>query len=97
MTFTVTLLPSASDTHGSHSPKVTTPFLSIALRSPRGRRSVIALPMDEPRSTDEQKPKLVLREWYGGPHSMRGESDWAVHLDVFPNRAKRSRHSVSRD
>src|SRR5215467_9666298 len=54
MTFTVTLLPSASDTHGSHSPKVTTPLLSIAPRSPRGRRSVTALPMDEPRSTDEQ-------------------------------------------
>src|SRR5262249_11777167 len=38
MTFTVTALPSAADTHGSHKPKLTTPFVSTAPSVPSGSR-----------------------------------------------------------
>src|SRR5215470_20272652 len=37
MTLTVMAFPSAADTQGSHSPKVTVPFTSIAPRVPSGR------------------------------------------------------------
>jgi hypothetical protein len=38
MTFTVTALPSAADTHGSHRPKLITPFASTAPSVPSGSR-----------------------------------------------------------
>src|SRR4026208_275716 len=41
MTFTLTRLPSESDTHRGQSPNVTVPFFSIAPRSPSGSKSVM--------------------------------------------------------
>jgi hypothetical protein len=38
MIFTVTALPSAADTHGSHTPKVTVPLLSTAPKLPTGNK-----------------------------------------------------------
>src|SRR3954449_12092851 len=98
MSFTVTLLPSAAETQGSHNPNVTVPLVSTAPRSPSGSRfSTIAsqgLPLDmaeqQPAGVGLQPDKPGIR-WGGGlaaPGGLRitGEVKLIEHLTVQRHR-----------